>query len=178
MSVTAADLPCGFPKITGNQIRCEVYHDIDGVNGGKMSTNSTAQKEGFTKGSGFVHEVYDITECPANFQSVDIDTFRNLYATKSNKIVKLPETNFSTRSVFGELEMTNADYNDLKSHYTGVKCFGSVTRGYFKSPTFETYKFSLLALKNASVYKSKVKGSAEIDYTAAFLKFTTTKQFT
>lgn len=93
------------------------------------------------------------------------------------KVTKITATNFSARAIIGELEVSNADFNDLKL-IDSTKMHGTVSKGYFVAPIAATYNFQLTATKNTSVYMSSFKGSAEVVYTTPSIKFAAPKAYT
>ena len=144
---------------------------------GKLVTNSTSQKNGFLSGSGFTHTLYNLTGyVKENSTAAGTFEFKNHYSNGSDKIFKLSGEDFIRRPLLGELEVLSTDIGDLTSIYgsTGVLdgYVGSVSKGYFVAPVTGTYKFYIKAVENVTVYASKFKGSAEIDYTKEFLKST------
>ena len=178
ITVTAAGYSCNVLSATPTKLDISVLSTSSPSTYGKLTTNSTSQKNGFISGSGFIHSVYNLSGyINDNTALAGTTEFKNRYVANSDKIVKLAANNFTSRSTLGELEIFSSDIADLSRTYESANdgVIGSVTRGYIVAPSAATYKFNLRSIENVTVYASSVKGSTEIDYTKEFLKSTKPK---
>lgn len=85
-----------------------------------------------------------------------LNSFRTLYAADSPTLVDVSYSNFSSRPVLGDLEVSTTDYDELaRQSFNGSDgFFGTVSQGYFVAPKAADYKFNLFSLVNISIYKS------------------------